>query len=484
MLFSFKLLSVTCNAVLSGEDSPWGNADGIRVFFFPLTGSQTHPVLISGSEFGPQDMTTCYKFVPGKTLELNNFPPTNFPSWETANFDVAETDFVELVVVGINEGLSYVAGGGGFGGGEAHLAGFEELSQQMNEEAAKNTANMQQIINDPVKLKEFLEAGKTASEVAGAVGISVGFKLLEDMIKELNKASDCRGVAFAFMVRQSFTRLFMDHMFKNTSTLVLNAATAMSPLHIASLSHFPSGCHTPNYQVTVEIRRKEELFLTASEKKLSSVPGAPREHNPEGNLCEPKEGGMRIWPVFYDYEFTLEPSFLKYRTLNQSWRIEEFLIPEHDDDTLTLTKSVEKPVEPGKPTELVKMEYRDITTGGKHQLKIKTFGKHGNYILKVRLEFQLTKNHPAVVFREENVFVFGQTIQGDEAYYKYLSCLEHIEGMMKKYVPVHRFIRPGSPIEEVIRFEGNVLSLRRLLTGAEEIPSAPMHPQHGDATSE
>src|SRR5688572_11583303 len=108
MLFSFKLLSVKCNAVLSGEDSPWGNSDGIRVFFFALTGSQSHPVLISGSEFGPQDMTTCYKFVPGKTLDLNNFPPTNFPSWETANFDVAEADLVELVVVGINEGLSYV----------------------------------------------------------------------------------------------------------------------------------------------------------------------------------------------------------------------------------------------------------------------------------------------------------------------------------------------------------------------------------------
>jgi hypothetical protein len=153
---------------------------------------------------------------------------------------------------------------------------------------------------------------------------------------------------------------------------------------------------------------------------------------------------MYIWPILYNREFTFEPNFLKYRTLNQTWRIDAVEIAEHDKDTLTLTKSMQVPVEPGHPTTHIKIAYQDVTTGGKHQLKLKTFGEFGNFHFKVRLEFRVSIHDPIVVFREEDVFVFGQSIQGDEAYYKYLSCMENVERACKKFVPVHRFIRPDS----------------------------------------
>jgi len=42
MRFSVKLLDLKCNAVLSGEESPWGKNDGIRVFFIVFNESGAH----------------------------------------------------------------------------------------------------------------------------------------------------------------------------------------------------------------------------------------------------------------------------------------------------------------------------------------------------------------------------------------------------------------------------------------------------------
>src|SRR5262245_543328 len=115
MFFTFKLRSVQCNAVLSGEDSMWGQNDGIRVFFLVLTGSGFRQLIISGREFPPPDVMESYSFVPGKKLDLDLFLPMNAADWETDPVDVGETDTVSIAVVGINEGVPYVAGGGGFG---------------------------------------------------------------------------------------------------------------------------------------------------------------------------------------------------------------------------------------------------------------------------------------------------------------------------------------------------------------------------------
>jgi hypothetical protein len=74
MQFSFKLLNIKCNKVLSGEDSPWGERDGIRVFFLAFTGSGYRYLRVSDREYPPPDMVENYSFVPGKTLDLAFFP--------------------------------------------------------------------------------------------------------------------------------------------------------------------------------------------------------------------------------------------------------------------------------------------------------------------------------------------------------------------------------------------------------------------------
>jgi len=42
MRFSAKLLDLKCNAVLSGDESPWGANDGIRVFLIAFNESGAH----------------------------------------------------------------------------------------------------------------------------------------------------------------------------------------------------------------------------------------------------------------------------------------------------------------------------------------------------------------------------------------------------------------------------------------------------------
>jgi hypothetical protein len=93
--------------------------------------------------------------------------------------NVGETDKVSIAVIGLNEGLPYLAGGGGFGmGNKATIEGTEELLKTMAEKAAKARLKGADLVANPA--------------------ISVAFELLKNYIEELNSAADCRGVAFAF----------------------------------------------------------------------------------------------------------------------------------------------------------------------------------------------------------------------------------------------------------------------------------------------
>lgn len=125
MNFSFELLDVRCDAVLSTDDSPWGKFDGIRVYFLALTGSNQRVLLISGREFPEPDIADNYYFFPGKKIDLHSFPPQNAPTWDTGLLDVNEGDNVWCAVIGINEGLPYIAGGGGGITGKLGEAGIK-----------------------------------------------------------------------------------------------------------------------------------------------------------------------------------------------------------------------------------------------------------------------------------------------------------------------------------------------------------------------
>src|SRR5438874_10278956 len=160
MYFSFQLMDVKCNAVLSSDDSPWGKHDGIRVYFLVLTGNNQRELLISGREFPEPDLVDNYSFSPGTQLVLHDYPPQNAPNWLIDLIDVNEADTVWCAVIGINEGMPYVAGGGGGLSGKLGEAG----------------------------IKTFLTASNTP----------VSLDLIDVALDQINQAPECRGVEFAY----------------------------------------------------------------------------------------------------------------------------------------------------------------------------------------------------------------------------------------------------------------------------------------------
>ena len=445
MFFTFKLLDVKCNAVLSGEDSMWGKKDGIRVFFLVFTASGFRQLYISGREYPPPDIVDNYSFVPGEKLDLQFFPPLNAPDWETDPVDVGEGDTVSIAVVGVNEGLPYITGGGGFGTeSKATMAGIEELSKKMVEEAAKGSA-----------------------QVAGGVALTVAFKLLEEFIEELNKASDCRGVAFAFEVDLSMKRLLQDHLHKKRSTLTLNAVHAANALHIVALSKISADCGNPDYEVQLEIARHQLLDLAVDDRTSLPLQGPPRPFNSTFELCKPKEKEIFVWPIYHDRTITVQPTVPKYTGFKPTWKVDDVVLPDNGKVPLSRTKEVEIPVSSAKEIRNVQVDCEVVTIGAAHQLRLKTRGLDGNYTLKVSLSYQFEDNGPWVLFQEKELFVVGQGMDGNEAYYDYLSCLGRFHNVLTKYVrgrPYRVFpdIEPGTPVEEVIRFERDMLTMARM----------------------
>jgi hypothetical protein len=461
MLFSFKLLNIKCKTVLSGEDSDWGAEDGIRVFFLVFTGSGFRQLLISGREYPPPDVVESYSFYPGEELDLQFFPPINAPDWETDPADVGETDAVMIAVVGLNEGLPWIGGGGGFGSGsKAAIAGFEELSQKLSEEAAKQFE------------RNMFTGGQVGAAAAGAVWVAVVFKLLEEMVEELNKASDCRGVAFAFELGMSMKFLFQQHLQNKRSTRTLSAASAAGPVHFAALSKVAADCGNPEYEVQLEITRHQLLDLAVEDKKSLPKYGPPRRFEPAFPPCAPKDRDIYVRPIHYERTITVRPTVPKYGTLHPTWKIEDTELPDNGSDFLTLAKEVRVPVTSSKEVRNVRVDYEVITIGADHLLRLTTRGQDANYTLKVSLSYKFDDNGPWVLFRETDLFVVGQAVAGDDAYHEYVSCLEGYRKIMTKYVRAHQVIGPGSPVEEVIRFESDMLAVTRMLTRDAQGPDA------------
>lgn len=396
-------------------------------------------------------MVENYSFVPGEKLVLESFPPLHPPNadWETSAVDVGETDTVSIAVVGLNEGLPYLAGGGGFGKEDkAAIAGMEELAKKMSD-AAKNEVK----------------------KATGSVVLTFAFKLLEEYIEELNKASDCRGTAFAFEAGITMKRLFEDHLQKKKTTLTLNAANAANALHIVALSKVSADCGKPDYEVEVEITRQEILDIAVTEEHSLPQPGPPRPLPKASDLCKPKDREIYVWPLLYESTFTVVPSIPKYPTLKPTWMIDGVPLPETGSGTLTLTKKVHVPVDLADAVKAVKVDYEIVTILGKQQLILKTHGEDSNYTLKVGLFHKFDDHGPWVPFREMDLFVTGQGVDGDQSYKDYLSCMEHFARIFSKYVVVPKFgIRPDTPLEDVIRFESNVIQLARVLREEVDLP--------------
>lgn len=416
MLFSFELQSVTCNRILSSEDSPWGRADGIRLYFILATSGGFHQVLVSGSEF-PQEPDDNYYFVPGKTLDLAAFPPLNEPGWTSGQVPLSDTDDVKLAVVGVNEGLASVGGGGGsWWGDDATLAGFEELATKAAEQGAKRAAG-----------KGASEAVQAGAEAAGASAFAPVWELFKSALEHLNSAPDCRGVAFVYEMELSMKKLLHDHLGSRTSNHRLGSANAASALSVVTgAAKRSSDCGSPDYEVELRIERLDRLGIDVQDQAGAVRQGERAAIPVRREECRPSDGAeLLVWPEFTDRTITFRPSHY-YASLKPTWWIDGAEVQRHQG-SVTLTKPGDPDVGDAVAERQVTIEYERVVHDGIENLVLRTRGDDSNYFIRVSLQMNFEGVHPLpsvwAQFADAELWVMGRALAGNEAYREYIECV-------------------------------------------------------------
>jgi len=434
MDFSFRLVDVKCNAVKSSAASPWGAKDGIRIYFLVFSGSGHWDLAISGREYPEPEVADNFSFVPGKTMLLHDFPPTTSPSWTFRLNDISETDHVWVAVIGINEGLPYVAGGGGGGESKIGFSAIQEFTKWIAD-AKLHSATTEHALN-------------------------FGFEQLNHGIAGINSASECRGLAFAYELVFSARYLFAQHFKKKRRTLVLG--TQIGGLDILNKATPSPGCGVPNYEATLEVVRE-----TLPTVDMTDIPGKERqgqiqEFNQTFKRCENTQRSIYAWPILRDRTVTFIPSFF-FATIPMIWKIDVAEISDAQGSRKVNTE-VHFPVSDTKIVQDVIIDFTHSALGGINKLTLNTHGEDGNYSVKISLLLKFFVNQPPMVFYEEDIVIEGQQVDGGDDYDAYLDCvLDYVRTGYK--IHARQWVSPGTPRDQKLEFERNVLAMGRMLSG-------------------
>lgn len=446
MKVSFELLEILCNRTLSSKNSDWGAKDGIRVYMMATTTGGDHRVLVGGREYPPPDICDNYMFVPGKTLNLKTFLPHNAPNWTIGPLEInIDRDDVRLVILGINEGLPWIGGGGGYGtSAKAKLKSFEEIAKKASEEGA-------------AKVSAAEAAGHAAGEAGktlGASAFSAAWVVFEGLIEQLHHTEDCRGVAFLYDLTVNGPKLLRNHLVAKHTTHRLGSNDAQSILAITEQMKISAGCGSPDYEVGFRITRVDDLHMA-----VDDVPGTARS-GPRSSItlrmekCRPRfpDSEMLTWPVFVDRTITLTPSLYP-ATLKATWYVDGIELA-RQSDTIMLTKHGDVFAGDSFAERTVEIEYERITWQGIENLVLKTKGEHGNYRLEVKLRFNFEGvvpiwPDPWADFCPTVVWVDGVSLDGNAAWRQYIRCVirETAQQAMINYLPVDWQPEKPGPVE-------------------------------------
>jgi hypothetical protein len=410
--FSVLPLKISCESVLSTNSSPWGARDGIRLYCLLTTSGNFRQLLVSGRQFPPPDLVDNYLFTPGAELDLSSFPPHGRTNWESGEIELGSSDFLSIVLIGLNEGLPYIAGGGGFGG--PGQRGFYE--------AQKSLAG---------KLAD--AASKAVEGTAGALTDGI-FEALKTLLEELNSYSDCRGVAFAHSVVLNRKTLLFE---------TLHGPFVLKPLidevGIASSLLIKQGCGRPRYSVPASIRRTFTTTLTASTTITSTVQGAdsvPVTASTAIAACKP-QGPMLQWVSLMDRSTSITSSSW-FSECSPTWTINGVTVP-LESGTLTVPVNATSYVRSGSkftqqesPREITIDYQQPEDIGGARRLVLDTKGSDGAFTLTIGLHynFEGTYDHSRpqgeIEIATTQVWIAGQTLAGNEAYEAYEDCVRAV----------------------------------------------------------
>lgn len=434
MNFSFELVDVKCNSVLSTKDSDWGKRDGIKIYYLAFTGSGHRSLMISGGDY-PGTPDDQHVFTPGKKLVLRDFPPSNAPNWVTPQMNVRETDNIWVAIIGINEGLASIQGGGGSG----------------SETASTWIVEFLQYIAGMVKDMEEVPIGSA---------MNVGYANLNYILGQINTTKNCQGVAFAHEMVFSVPYLVekLINIKQRSTTIVIGRETAEQGLSIINVPKKSPDCGRPDYEVTLKMNLHLEPNVSVTDVINSKWSGLMTRFTPRTNLCV-TPNMIAVWPVFYNRTISLLPNF-NFSIIKMIWKIEDVEIYENFG-TLRLNKEVVFPASDKRVIKDVTIDFEISSVGGINKIKLKTHGDDGNYLLNISILLKYYDDQSPKVVYEEEIYVNGQDVYGNPAYYDYLSCLENFRKTVFKYVKHQNRLHPRTPIESVLKFERDVIRIAR-----------------------
>jgi hypothetical protein len=438
MEITFEPTEIFCKQPLSSQDSPWGSEDGIRLYFYIEVGTQALEFMQSGREFPQPDVVDNYLMKPGKQINLRNYPPVYRSSWRSKVFNINEGNLVTLTLIGVNEGLPYIAGGGGGFLGSA--AG--KLAKAAAESAAKKGAE------EAAKLG--LEVSATAVPIIGA---AVGAVI--DFAEYLNTTVDCYGTAFLYS-KQYTGRDLISELIKSKGR-----ASISFPKDSPSLrSGVGRECNTPDYELKLDINLKSKLEIKTNLSNTSDpVKGEEEDFSPLFKVCARGDQSIKVWAISTDQKIEFIPNF-KFKGIDLIWTIEGQALNKANG-SLNL------------PVNTIKQPNNKDEIDFDKKLTIFTKGVDGSYTLRVKALLELYSNEPAFTIYSNFVSVEGQVMEGDENYARYLACVAGLLAKIRRVVWTKSNLLPGEPIERVkdnlIRYGNIEQSLQEVVNLVEKI---------------
>lgn len=429
MEFTFKPTETTCNQTLSSEESPWGSEDGLRFYFMVEVGFQNPEFMASDRTFPPPDAVDNHPIKAGEKLLLSDFPPQNRSNWESRIFNIDEGDLVTICLIGMNEGLPYVAGGGGSGEddtlGQAFATG----------------------------IKVFV----------GSVEVPVIGPLIEegiDLAKELSQFPDCTGTVFIYKRQFTGTQLIAELIKSNRrKTLTFSKNQSLR-------TQFAGGdCHVPDYEVKLDIKLKSHLAITDESRDLKTYIGDREEFIPKFTFCAPEDAPIEVWAVSYDKEISFRPNF-NLKLIDFYWEVLGHRISNSNGD-ITRQLNVRKQPNNKSASENVTVSYE---VDFNKNLTVVTRGEEGAFTLTVKAFLQLSSQDPPLIIYSNHYLVEGQEMEGDENYRAYQKCVEAFWRKIRSYVLVKQRLAPGEPnIYPGTRFRELEASLENIVNTVKEM---------------
>jgi hypothetical protein len=284
MEFTFKPTEILCRQTLSSDESPWGAEDGLRFYFLVEVGFQKPEFMVSDRTFPPPDAVDNHPIKAGGKLVLGDFPPQGRSNWESRVFDIDEGDLVTIGLIGMNEGLPYVAGGGGSGKGDT----------------------LGQAFGTGIKI------------IVGSIEVPVISSTIEegiDLAKDLSQFPDCSGTAFIYK-RQLTGKELIAELIKSNRRKTITFSKNQS----LRTQGGAGDCNVPDYEVQFTIALKSPLKIEEGSADERVSIGPSEDFVPKLTHCVPDGTTPQVWAINHDKRIWFRPNF-NLKLIDLQWEV-------------------------------------------------------------------------------------------------------------------------------------------------------------------